>query len=44
MGDWIQVAWRRRQKLLLKKQGMLVLDAFQGHLMLDVICESCNEC
>jgi hypothetical protein len=24
--DWIQVVWNRRHRVLLKKQGMLVLD------------------
>jgi hypothetical protein len=36
MGDCTQVVWNRRSRVLLRKQGMLVLDAFEGHLILDV--------
>jgi hypothetical protein len=34
-GDWLQVVRNRRPRVLLRKQGMLVLDACQGHLTLD---------
>jgi hypothetical protein len=36
MRDWVQVSWNRRPKVLLRKQAMHVLDAFKGHLMLQV--------
>jgi hypothetical protein len=32
MGDWLQVVWNRRPRVL--KQGVLVLDASEGHLTL----------
>jgi hypothetical protein len=35
MKDWIEVVWNRRLRVLLRKQGMLVLDAFKGHIMLN---------
>jgi hypothetical protein len=37
MMDWLQVVWHRRPRVLLRKQGMTVLDAFKGCLTLDVI-------
>jgi hypothetical protein len=36
MGDCSKVVWKRRPRVLLTKLGMLVLDAFEGHLTLDV--------
>jgi hypothetical protein len=30
--DWLLVVWSRRLRALLRKWGMLVLDAFKGHL------------
>jgi hypothetical protein len=36
MGDCSQVGWNRRPRVMLRKQGMLVLHAFEGHLTLDV--------
>jgi hypothetical protein len=36
MGDWLQVVWNRRPRLLLRKQRILVLDVLKGHLTLDV--------
>jgi hypothetical protein len=27
--DWIQVVWNRRNRVLLKKQGMIMLDTFK---------------
>jgi hypothetical protein len=30
MRDWLQVVWNR-SGVLLRKQGILVLDAFKGH-------------
>jgi hypothetical protein len=35
MEDWLQVVWNRRLRVWLKKRGMLVLDAFEGHWTLD---------
>jgi hypothetical protein len=35
MGDWLQVVWNRRPGVL-RKRGMLVLDAFKGHLTPEV--------
>ena len=32
MKDWLLVVWNRRPGALPSKQGMLVLDAFKGHL------------
>jgi hypothetical protein len=32
MKDWLLVAWNKGLGVLLKKWGMLVLDAFKGHL------------
>jgi hypothetical protein len=32
MKDWLLIVWNRRPGVLLRKQGMLVLDAFKGHL------------
>jgi hypothetical protein len=34
---WLQVVWNRRSRVLLRKQGMLVMDAFESHLTLDAI-------
>jgi hypothetical protein len=36
MEDWLQVVWNRRPRILLGKQRMLVLDAFNTEY------ESCN--
>jgi hypothetical protein len=36
MKDWLLVVWNRRPGALLRKRGMLVLDAFKGHLTPDV--------
>jgi hypothetical protein len=36
VGDWIQVVYSRRPRVLLRKQGMFVLDALKGHLTLEV--------
>jgi hypothetical protein len=30
--EWLKEVWHRRPGALLKKRGMLVLDAFRGHL------------
>jgi hypothetical protein len=35
MEDELEVVWNRRPSVLLIKQGMLVLDAFKGHIMLN---------
>jgi hypothetical protein len=32
MVEWLKEVWHRRPGALLKKRGMLVLDAFKGHL------------
>jgi hypothetical protein len=32
MVEWLKELWHRRPDALLKKRGMLVLDAFKGHL------------
>jgi hypothetical protein len=32
MVEWLKEVWHRRPGALLKKRGMLVLDAFRGHL------------
>jgi hypothetical protein len=32
MVEWLKEVWRRRPGALLKKRGMLILDAFMGHL------------
>lgn len=32
MNDWMKVVWNRRPGAALAKRGMLVLDAFRGHL------------
>jgi hypothetical protein len=34
--DWLLVEWNRRPGVLLGKQGMLVLDAYKGHLTLEI--------
>jgi hypothetical protein len=36
MKDWLLVVWNRRPGALLRKWGMLVLDAFKGHLTPEV--------
>lgn len=36
MGEWLRLVWNRRPGALLKKRGMLVLDAFRGHLTPDI--------
>jgi hypothetical protein len=37
MNWWLQVVWNRKPRVLLKnKNGMLMLDAFKGHLRLAV--------
>jgi hypothetical protein len=41
MGDGLQVLWNRRQRVPLRKQGMLVMDVYEGYLTLDV--NSCSE-
>lgn len=33
--DWLLVEWNRRPGVLLGKQGMLILDAYKGHLTLE---------
>jgi hypothetical protein len=35
MGNWLQIVWNMGQSVLLRKQGMLVLDASEGQLTLD---------
>lgn len=35
MRDWLQVVWDRRPREVLRKQGMLVLVASEGHLTMD---------
>ena len=44
--DWLLVEWNRRSGVLLGKQGMLILDAYKGHLTLEteatVTCCSVN--
>jgi hypothetical protein len=30
--DWLQIVWNRSPGLLLRKHGMLVLDAYKGPL------------
>jgi hypothetical protein len=32
MVKWLREVWDRRSGALLKKRGMLVIDAFKGHL------------
>jgi hypothetical protein len=32
MMNWVRVIWKRKRGTLLNKRGMLVLDAFRGHL------------
>jgi len=32
MKDWLLVVWNRRPGAILRKQGMLVMDVFKGHL------------
>jgi len=32
MKDWLLVVWNRRPGAVLRKQGMLVMDVFKGHL------------
>jgi hypothetical protein len=32
MKDWLLVVWNTKQQAILRKQGMLVLDTFNGHL------------
>jgi hypothetical protein len=34
--DQIQTVWNRRPRVLLRRQGMFVLDAFKNHLTLEV--------
>jgi len=34
--DWLLVEWNRRPGVLVGKQGMLVLDAYKGHLTLEI--------
>jgi hypothetical protein len=41
--DWLQVVWNRRPIALLRKQGMLELDAFKGHSTLKIRSDWCNE-
>jgi hypothetical protein len=36
MGDWLQVVWKKRPRVLFRKYEMLVLHIFKGHLTLDV--------
>jgi hypothetical protein len=36
MKDWLLLVWNRRPGALLRKRGMLGLDAFQGHLTPEV--------
>jgi hypothetical protein len=31
--DWIKVVWNQRPGSLLSKNGLLVVDAFKGHLI-----------
>jgi hypothetical protein len=35
MGNWLQVVWNRGPTVLLRKQGMLLVDAYEGYLTLD---------
>jgi hypothetical protein len=34
--DWLQVVWKRRLGVLLRIWGMIVLDAFKSHLILEL--------
>jgi hypothetical protein len=34
--DWLLVEWNRRPGVLMEKQGMLVLDAYKGHLRTEI--------
>jgi hypothetical protein len=36
MGDWMQVVYNRRPRVLLRKQRMFVLDALKVHLTLEI--------
>jgi hypothetical protein len=36
MRDWTQVVWNRKPRILLRKQGKFVLDAFRGNLTPEV--------
>jgi hypothetical protein len=36
MKDWLLVVWNRRPGALLRKQAMLVVDVFKGHLELEI--------
>jgi hypothetical protein len=36
MIEWIEVAWNQRPGFHCNKHGMLVLDAFKGHLIQEV--------
>jgi hypothetical protein len=35
-GVWLQVVWKIRPRVLLRKQTILVLEAFKVHLTLDI--------
>jgi hypothetical protein len=35
VGDWLQVVWSRRPRIIMRKQGMPVIDALEGHLTMD---------
>jgi hypothetical protein len=30
--DWLLIVWNRKPGVLLRKQGMLALDVFKGHI------------
>lgn len=34
--DWLLVVWKRRPQVILRKQGMLVLNAFKGQLTSEI--------
>jgi len=46
MKDWLLVVWNRRRGALLRKQGLLVVAAFKGHLTpgkkASITCSSMN--
>jgi hypothetical protein len=42
MVEWLKEVWHRRPGALPKKRGMLVLDAFKGHLIEKVKTVACN--
>jgi hypothetical protein len=36
MAEWLKLVWKRRQRVLLRKQRKLVQDAFKVHITLNV--------